>query len=94
MEDPTAIGKRLDISIGPPPTVSTPKPSAPVSMPDETDTTQRPFVGILFQCCGAYSRVFINRAGDGYQGNCPKCSKPVKLRIAPGGSDARFFEVF
>ena len=51
----------------------------------------RRFVGIHFVCCDVYTRVYINRDATAYEGNCPKCAKRVKLRIVPGGTDARFF---
>jgi hypothetical protein len=51
----------------------------------------RRFVGVHFVCCDVYMRVYINRDHTAYEGNCPKCAKPVRVRIAPGGSDARFF---
>ncbi|HEX4149029.1 MAG TPA: hypothetical protein VHY20_08580 [Pirellulales bacterium] len=53
----------------------------------------RRFVGIKFACCDLYARIYINRAGSAYEGYCPGCSKPVRIRIAPGGTDSRFFIV-
>ncbi|TWT35128.1 hypothetical protein KOR34_00150 [Posidoniimonas corsicana] len=49
------------------------------------------FLGIQFDCCGVYARVYPNRAGDAYEGRCPRCLKPIRLAIGPGGSDSRFF---
>lgn len=54
----------------------------------------RPFVGVHFACCDVYSRVYINRVRSAYEGNCPKCSKPVRLRIGPDGTDSRFFTAY
>jgi hypothetical protein len=51
----------------------------------------RRFVGIHFVCCDVYARVYVNRDETAYEGNCPKCAKRVRLRIGPGGTDARFF---
>src|SRR5262245_53680449 len=51
----------------------------------------RRFVGVHFACCDVYSRVYINRDQTAYEGNCPKCAKRVRLRIGPGGTNARFF---
>lgn len=51
----------------------------------------RKFVGVQFACCDVYSRVYINRDATAYEGRCPKCAKPVRLEIGPGGTDARFF---
>ena len=55
---------------------------------------QKKFLGLKFTCCGVYSRVYVNHDGTAYEGRCPKCLKPVKLKIGEGGTDNRFFEVF
>ncbi len=51
----------------------------------------RPFVGVNFECCGVYQRVYINSAGTGYEGRCPRCLAQVRLAIGPGGTSARIF---
>lgn len=52
----------------------------------------RPWVAIRWRCCGAYSRIYRNREGTAYTGRCPRCARPVRLRVGPGGTSARFFE--
>ncbi len=51
----------------------------------------RKFVGVQFECCDVYTRVYVNRDQTAYEGRCPKCGKKVRLGIGPGGTDARFF---
>jgi hypothetical protein len=58
------------------------------------NSTKKKFLGLKFTCCGVYSRVYVNRDGTAYEGRCPKCLKPVKLKIGESGTDSRFFEVF
>ncbi|TWT86761.1 hypothetical protein Mal64_35910 [Pseudobythopirellula maris] len=52
---------------------------------------QNPFVGVHFTCCDIYARVYRNHKQDAYAGNCPKCAKPIRLKIGAGGTSSRFF---
>ena len=62
---------------------------------DGTDQTRRGtgrrFIGVRFDCCGAYQRVYLNRQGTAYEGRCPRCARPLAIRVAAEGIDARFF---
>lgn len=51
------------------------------------------FLGVIFQCCNVYGRLYKNKQGTHYIGNCPKCLKPVKVKIGEGGTTERFFSV-
>ncbi len=52
----------------------------------------RPFLGIHFACCRVYARIYRNAQGDAYVGHCPRCGRPVRVKISPTGTQARFFE--
>ena len=59
----------------------------------EQSSTRGPkkFLGIHFECCNVYRRVYLNREGNAYEGRCPICYRTVKVLIGPEGTDARFF---
>lgn len=54
----------------------------------------RRWLGIQFECCGAYSRIYQNASGSAYVGWCPQCARKVNVPIGPGGTDNRFFTAF
>ena len=54
-------------------------------------TEKRKFLGVTFECCRVYARVYINKEKTVYSGRCPRCGKGLEIKIAKGGTDARFF---
>ena len=52
---------------------------------------KKQFIGILFECCNVYRRIYINKEKNAYKGTCPKCSGEVKIMIGTDGTDTRFF---
>lgn len=61
-------------------------------MEDKNETKK--FLGVMFKCCNVYGRIYKNKEGTHYCGSCPKCMKPVKVKIGEGGTNQRFFEAY
>ena len=72
--------------------VASPAPTPPAIVPEPRTESNR-FLGVQFECCGVYSRIYMNRARDAYVGHCPRCAQRVQFQIGHGGTDSRFFTV-
>lgn len=59
----------------------------------EPTPSGRPFLSVLFDCCGVYQRIYRDASGRAYQGRCPKCGHPVHFQVGEGGTTARAFRV-
>jgi hypothetical protein len=53
--------------------------------------TPRPYIGVLFECCGVYTRIYRKPDHDAYVGRCPKCFALVRARVGPDGVSTRIF---
>jgi hypothetical protein len=55
---------------------------------------KRKFLGVWFECCHAYGRLYKNKAGTKYIGRCPKCLRSLSVEINANSEKAtnrRFF---
>jgi hypothetical protein len=51
----------------------------------------RPYIGVLFECCGVYVRIYRRPAEPVYRGRCPRCLRTATARVGPGGTNERVF---
>lgn len=49
------------------------------------------YLGIMFNCCSVYGRIYKNKEGSAYVGRCPKCMRTLKIPVGEGGTNRRFF---
>lgn len=71
--------------------------SSPAPLPSAGEAGRsgavRPFLSILFACCGVYQRIYRDSDGARYAGRCPCCGKQVRFAVGPHGTTTRFFVV-
>jgi len=68
----------------------------PIDIYDDSDARHdppggeaRPYVGVLFECCGVYARVYRRPDVPQYEGRCPRCLRELRVRVAADGVNAR-----
>jgi len=79
-------GERFDISSEPP------SEDAPATGPDSA-RRPRQFLGVNFACCTVYGRIYVNRQGSAFTGNCPRCGRRIVVELDPDGPSDRFLSV-
>ncbi|HOA72725.1 MAG TPA: hypothetical protein PL151_14020 [Phycisphaerae bacterium] len=72
------------------PESESPEPDEPAESPTGS-RTGRAWIGIHFECCGLYTRIYRNREATAYEGYCPRCQRPVRVGIGAGGTHHRLF---
>lgn len=50
----------------------------------------RPYIGVLFECCRVYARIYRRPQDDHYIGRCPRCLRLLRVRVGPDGTPTRF----
>lgn len=69
-----------------------PPTETPANVPPPPGTAGgRPHLSILFRCCNVYAPIYRTADEKAYAGNCPRCARPVRVKIGPGGSTSRVF---
>jgi len=53
------------------------------------DPQSRPWIGVMFECCSVYSRIYRAPTSTAYRGRCPKCLRTLHLPVGEGGTDIR-----
>ncbi len=61
---------------------------------EEPRGVSRPYLGVRFECCNTYTRIYRSHDRSFYEGRCPRCLAPVRIRVGPDGTSHRFFRAF
>lgn len=51
----------------------------------------RPYIGVHFDCCGVYVRIYRAPGADRYVGRCPCCGARVTAQVGSDGTTQRIF---
>jgi len=62
--------------------------------PAAANDSARRWLGVHFECCGVYARIYKNRQRTAYVGHCPRCSRSIRVSIGPDGTSCRFFRAY
>ena len=54
---------------------------------EETKREMRKYLGIYFECCNVYGRVYQNNDKTAYSGFCPRCMRRVSIKVGEGGTN-------
>lgn len=57
----------------------------------DRDDAARPYLGIHFECCGVYVRVYRRRGATRYVARCPRCLRTISFPVGRHGTRARLF---
>lgn len=55
-----------------------------------TSTSKRPWIGVQFECCDVYQRIYRAADAEAYEGHCPACGCHVRVRVGAEGMNTRF----
>jgi len=60
-------------------------------MSGKANNRKREFIGVIFQCCRVYSRIYLDKKKKMFAGHCPRCGAKLNILISDSGSESRFF---
>lgn len=63
----------------------------PGERPGANANPRRPYIGVHFECCGVYARIYRQPDKMVYQGRCPRCLRTLTVRVGPDGTQTRIF---
>lgn len=52
------------------------------------------FIGVKFDCCQVYTRIYANKDETSFEGRCPKCLRKVSIKTHKKGVNLKWFSAF
>ncbi|GJQ24490.1 MAG: hypothetical protein HBSAPP01_22800 [Candidatus Brocadia sapporoensis] len=49
------------------------------------------YIGVTFDCCHVYTRIYSNKEETAYEGRCPRCLRVIGIKIHKDGVNCKFF---
>ncbi len=59
--------------------------------PSSSDVPARRYIGVLFECCGVYARIYRRPDERVYRGCCPRCLRQLEVPVGTHGTKQRIF---
>lgn len=69
-------------------------PDGACAEPTHAPVQGRPYIGVLFECCGVYTRIYRRPDQQFYFGRCPNCLRTVRVRVGEDGTNERLFRAW
>jgi hypothetical protein len=62
--------------------------------PEREAVAPQPYIGVLFECCSVYVRVYRQPGQMVYLARCPRCLRTARVRVGKDGTDERLFRAY
>ena len=59
--------------------------------PGHSTPPDRRWIGVYFDCCGVYARIYRAENQTAYLGSCPRCRRTLRIPVGPNGTLQRIF---
>lgn len=74
-------GRFIDVTVAGAPMAGANAPAA--------GSGERVWIGVRYECCGTYTRVYRRLSDSQYRGRCPRCGAGIVVRVGPNGVQSR-----
>jgi len=58
---------------------------------EKDSVTGRSYIGVHYECCQVYSRVYLKQEQKKQISHCPKCGNAFHIKFSENGTDSPFW---